>query len=73
MPSIDAPSGVANVMVRGVGVDAGEIGEGVEVEPGAAQAVSKKIRSMAKEMFLIIHEYSLLHKKNTPSYGRVFR
>jgi len=61
VPSMAAPSGVLNVIVRGAGVDG--IGEGVGVEAGAAHAVSKKIRSRAKEMVLISHKYNLPNKK----------
>ena len=66
VPSMAAPSGVLNVMVRGAGVGAGGSGEGVGVEAGAAHAVSKWIRIRVKEMWRMIREYSRLNKKLPP-------
>jgi len=68
VPSMATPSGVLNVMVRGEGVGADGIGEGVEVEVGTAHAVNKKSRIRAKEMALISCKYNLPNKK----YSKVF-
>jgi len=65
VPSMAAPSGVLNVMLRTAGIVVDGIGKGVEDDTGAAHAVSKKIRSRAKEMVLISDKYNLPNKKNT--------